>query len=665
MTILHVIGALQPLRVAAAALVQLAATFAVLPPATLRAQPQIHRIGGPNVAAHVQIAPRTGRFWITSGYTSRDSIQLLFGAPTHVTSNVIFRISRGASTEYYCNAPPDEENRPRDPFGAGIPYRPFDAVSAGRDTLALEWRDVGGFDITMRFIPDRDAWAFVNGGDVLVEFDYRLRTGSPPATLGIAVMLDLFNNDRGTSGSEDRAEILSESSYHVAGERSRTFRSPVPAWYLVGKFSAEAPRTRFFGIHRLAGRSRSGAPLDPPQMLTFNRWVDLREAGWDPPATDAPFFDCASFMRWSDLVGEGTIRTAFGLNDAAGNAFAFGYAPSFFAAIAGPASLRRHTPSAPGPTDFTVEAWVVRTSGSSPELRTFRMNVLQNDGKSGLPAWLTLLSAEEVDADVVRDGPVRLVWRYRARGFTADSMLSFQLQSRSADAFWSDLRYGGTAVVRLLWADEKSPSDVTGPLVLRVDSTTAPEHAWTLRTRDRPTGDAFSGIERVTVRSIGADSLVNVRLYLEPASWLPCDSSTITLRITIIDAREPADVVVAVTDCSGNSTVDTLRYRPGVTAAPTQPEPSEALSGRIVPFPCTGPCDGIALELPRPASCPAELRLRSADGRLIEARDVGPQELANGRLPLGAAVSTLPAGLYLVELISSCGTVRVPMMIAR
>ena len=617
----------------------------------------ITRIAGPHVAAHVQTTPRSGRFWITSGYLSRDSLQLLFGSPTQITSTVVFRVERQGSVLYYCNAPEDGEPRPSDPMTGDVAFRPFDALRCTDDTLELEWRDIGGFDITMRFVPDQDAWPFVSGGDMLVEFEHRLRTGAPAATLGILMMLDLYNNDRANAGSEDRAEILSETSYHVPGELPIVHTEPVPSWYLFGRFTPKPPLSRFFGIHRLGGTARSGAMLTPPELVAFNRWASLREVAWDLTGPDGPFFDAAAIVRWGGLRGTGIVRTAFGLNDSLGNDFSFGYSPRTFATLRTGAIIRRD-PIEPGSVrDLFVDAWAINPVGIGGEMRSFRL-LVGHDDRWFMPAWLRLVSVEEVDAWIYRTEPRHLRWHYQIIGGIRDTTLTFRLQMRTETQPWDDLDHGGFATLRILGHDAEPPLDRVAPLLLRVDSTASPERSWTLRTRDRAQRGPQAGIDSIAVHSVGHDTLVNARLFLEPPTWRPCDSTTVTLRVSVIDSSLPASIVIAVVDCHGNAVADTVRYDPVPSAAPMESISVGQGRGRVVPQPCGGDCASAMLELVDVGACDGRLHIITSDGRRIAGRVVTREEMGGGRLAIGALTADLASGFYVAELVSDCATVR-------
>ena len=258
--------------------------------ASLHAQ-TASRIGNQDIAAHVITSPKTGRFWITGGSDYGDSLKFLYASgPSFVTSNIVFRVTRGGVTSYYCNLPSNESpaSKPLDPVThLPIPYVPFDSSYVSADTIALVYRNLAGFYVTLRFMPEKRRTIYDRGSDMLMEFEYIDTFGFQPGELGILMMLDTYNNNATSNsggGTGDNASTLTDKGYYPSGGFGASFTQSMagfPSWYEVGNFTMSRPLNTLLPVHRLVDTSHGGRRLTPPSVMAIGSWIDFRSVGWD------------------------------------------------------------------------------------------------------------------------------------------------------------------------------------------------------------------------------------------------------------------------------------------------------------------------------------------------------------------------------------------------
>src|SRR4051812_2655100 len=108
-----------------------------------------------------------GRFIISAG-PAAGSFLFLF----RITSNVVFKIRSNGQDFYYTNAKDAFGGQPTINGVTPAPNQPFDSLYSSADTIAVIWKNLNGFTITMRLIPEKPTTIYDRGSDVLIEFSY-------------------------------------------------------------------------------------------------------------------------------------------------------------------------------------------------------------------------------------------------------------------------------------------------------------------------------------------------------------------------------------------------------------------------------------------------------------------------------------------------------------
>jgi len=547
----------------------------VLPCTAAFAQNYVH-VGNRFVNAYMVGNPNSltggGRFFIEANDPAKGLVKLLYST----TSCVVFRIQSDSYLYQYTNAKPSNSEQPLDDAtGDPIPYLPFDSIYvASPDTVAVVWKDVHGFRITQRLFTERPRTIYDDGGDVIVEFSYSCDPFRP-GKLGIFLMLDTYNSDaQSAGGSSDRASILTSSGYFPVGGPGRRFEPPlseIPEFYHAGDFTYQSGRllNTVLSIHRLRGYSHGGLPLTTPELFAVGTWPVFRERSWSITGSDVvpAIGDCATALRWSNLVGSGTVRTAFGVTDRSGNNLYHCRDNDIFIDIKTERVVVQDVENGPfTPSQFDVSMWVTNTS---EVIRTYKVTLNQPIGYPSYTGRLTLdpSSAATQSVQLQPHGTGMLSWRLNVVPGIRDVLVQVPL----------DFRYlVGTAggQPRLLrdrcqpriaisgWYDPVvPPEDTLPPPIVRLANTRNPLPTWTFRTFDRHPGfDYDTGLDRIVVDPGSGD---NFRLSYAANPFKRCDTNVnVDIAAEVIDTTRPACISFAVYDCHGNVSRDTVCYSP-------------------------------------------------------------------------------------------------------
>lgn len=551
-----------------------------------RAQRTVENVGNEYIRAHVITASNAGRFWLTTGTRFRDPIRFLFATdPSFVTSNLVFRVSRGAEVNYYCNTP-DNYNyrvgRPAPPTGRAI-YRPYDSLKVTADTLSIYWSGMSGYDIVMRFIPEKRSTIYDDGTDMLMEFSYRLQPFAPAAELGILMMLDTYNSQaaaNGGGGQGDYSSATTSNGYFPVNsiQYNPRFTAPnIPKWYHVGNFLEIDPRNDVFPIHRLTGRSHGGDTLTEPSMFAIGHWDVLKNVAWDLPAIhySSGFSDVATITRWDGLAGEGTVRTAFGLSDKAGNSNFTCRDDRLFVDIAAPRLITQAVKNGPySQPEFDVEMWISNTNESSPATPTIRLQTPINSFPSyPVPGNRLLLDAAATRADTTVYIPprqtVKIRWRLKVNPASTDTLAQLNFFVRhGAGSERRFLEECSPLITVKGWQEPPPPPDTLAPRIELVDFKRDSTLHWDFRIYDRHPRYAWDlGLDD-PIQLLASE---NMSIVMTPGGFPSCDTTqTIAWSATVTDTSRKANATFRAIDCAGNDSIATISYLPRPDTFPPQ-----------------------------------------------------------------------------------------------
>ncbi len=647
-------------RLCLATLALLAVSATRVPP--LRAQ-TVTRIGNDFIAAHVVTSPSWGRFWLTAGSRYADSLRYLYNSGAgFITSNVIFRVSRGGVEHYYGNIPMSFEFRPNDPMTSQpIAFVPFDSLHATNDTLAMGWTNLDGFRVTMRFVPERASDSYSDGGDMLIEFEAHPLSASEKGSVGVMVMLDLVNSDSKVgSQAGDKSSLLASDAYRRSGGRGMVRIAPgdtIPDFYHVGNFGVVEPLNTLFPIHRLRGRSRRGAPLTPPSAFAVGDWNQLRWVAWDVPSTTdtAAFSDIAAIVRWDTIPAAGGVRTAFGQNDRSGNDMFTCRDSTLFVDIRTTRVVYVLDSNAGiQPDSFDVDMLVTNTDVTDSTGATIRLHVLHGvpSQTAGRIRTDSSFGAEHT-VDLAPGASQWLRWRLTVDTIPADTLVPLNFEVHYSG--WTKPQFAPflercAPVVSIVDEPTHSPPerDTLAPIVA-IDVASQTPRSWTVTATDRHHGYAHD---------TGVDSLAvidgyNVDIELQPFDR--CDTaSSAVMNVRVVDVEGLALAVIRATDCRGNEHFDTLSYGGlGASVSDESITPGGDSAMRIIavrPQPLLS-SDGrrdITVSVAAPAGQGGHLRLYDVDGRVMQRFEL-PRAASGASHDVVLHVrDDLPSGAYLL-----------------
>ena len=532
------------------------------------------------VAAHVKMDQNAGRFWISAGSQNGWHRYLYHGskAVQNITSNVVFRVDDGRGAQYFCNTTEDFALGPRPIVGnQEVQFRPYTDIRYTEDTIEVLWEKLSVFDIIMRFVIEDRATIYDDGADVLIEFEYRQRPNFRPGTLSIFLMLDGDNGAAeltGTGGGGDQSSIMTSQGYFPSYSTGRSFKpanlhDTIPLFYHIGNFEY-SPRAsnNLLPIHRLKGFSNGGAPITAPDEMAVGNWKTYRQLAENPISVD-PVGDVATSLEWEGLFGEGMIRTAFGTNNRTGNNVYNCRDVDFFADIRTVRLIEQKEKNGPYvPSEkIAVEMWLTNTSDREvyhPSVRLVTPIIAMPSGIERLKLDPSSPQTQRLTDGVLPRGTRRYVWYMNLDSFPIEEEnveLNFEFRPRDGQPFapFAD----ACSPIITIRPFEPPPTDTLPPVIRRRSSGLDFTYFWTMQTFDRhPNFDYDTGIDFIEILRNDGDRF---RLRITPEPFNQCDvSETVNIRaeVNVSDTTEESRIVYRVWDCNGNSTVDSIVYRP-------------------------------------------------------------------------------------------------------
>ncbi len=543
-------------------------------------QAQYTKIGNQFISAYVVTEPAYGRFYLTSGPGLND-VKFLFGASIDfVTSNIVFRIESAGNTYYYCNTPSQFNFRPA-VGGAGtnyVPFKAFDSLYLSADTMAMGYKGMNGFDVTVRLIPEKVTSQYARGADMLIEFSVKASPFAPAGNLGIFMMLDDFNSEATGSSGDDRSSILTNRGYFPQGNVGKRFQLPfdtIPDWYHVGNFTMDRNMSGKLNttlpIHRLTGRSHNGSPLTTPEMFAVGDWrTHMRDYSWDVISSDVGTVrtnDCATAMRWTNLTGGMTVRTAFGSNDRDGNNMFHCRDSGLFVDIQTERVVEQKVKNGVySPTSFDVTAWVTNLDLSLPKDVQLVLDtpILSDKGKDRL--LLDPSTPASQSYTITQAGQRMYRWRLNFNpAYTDDSAVvqlgfRYKVPNKPGPRLFKDLCSPKITIKR--YADPVPPPvDTVAPAIYRAAPFRNATMNFPFATQDQHNGYIYdSGLDRIVVE---ANDNNNFAFPISPPNFKRCDTTTrVDLMASVIDTSRPARIVFAIYDCRNNVRRDSALFSP-------------------------------------------------------------------------------------------------------
>lgn len=549
----------------------------------------IESTGNNLITANVVTQPNWGKFWLTtSQYYGNKKLLFQNGNTTtddqlRIWSNIVFRTQIGGQTRYHCNVPTDGVYAQFRPLiyntNTQVDYVPFDKVNKVGDKLEIVWNNIDGFQITMRFYPEKTNSPTDNGGDMIMEFDYK--TSVPSASLGVFLMLDCYNEETlGIGGPYSLMSILTSNSYHETGVVGKLFPDPasIPEFYQVGNFKYQYlpnvnPRqfNNTFPVHKLKGKSFGGLSLTEPDTFAIGQWDKFVTSSWGLTNYQTDFDvidDMATILKWVNLSGNGTIRTAFSASLKEINNF---YVcrddrSKLFADIRTVKNITQNSANAPfSPSVVDVEMYLANLS---------KTDTIKN-GKVRLVTPIASLPAN--NGRLQHDGaysPAMQIFNLAPNQVTKITW-KLNLNTTSSDTIANLLFRYDIGAGEFAFQDDCSPSiniipyhvvknDTLAPVIKQTYKATTPKYLWDFDIYDRHTGyNEDSGIRSIQIAPNDNFNITPANVVGAPAPYKLCDTTTtVTLRAEVADSTKPASMVLCVTDCFGNIACDTLKYFP-------------------------------------------------------------------------------------------------------
>lgn len=529
---------------------------------------------------------KSGRFWFATGRQFGYTRYTYHGSkvPESITSNVVFRIQRGNSIIWHCNA-----NNPSGRTG-GAPqtsqgdcrFTPYDEIyrSATGDTIEVRWNDMSGFKVVMRFVSEDPRHEYDDGADILLEWEYEPAEFVPPgSTFGIFLMLDVDNGmifpPFGPPGSSDKQSILTDRKYFNSRDFGGFFQKAfggIPEWYLAGYFEFFEPidgrdEFRTKSVHRLTGTSLGGAPLDEPNEFAIGNWNDFKRLSWliNGDVDSKQIGDVATAMRWENLGTSGKIRTAFGTTSREGNNLYHCGDSSLFVVVRTERVVSQDRVNGPyAPAAFDIEMWLTNLDrgvdrtyeiGIDPAVRSWP----NNDGRMTIGGGAAFREINLAPAQTKK-----LVWRALVNQNSRDTLAELRILFRDTiedripreefeDACRPKISFKGAFV--------PPPEDDRPPVIATIDDGRDVTRWWNLRTFDRHAGFAYdTGLDKIEMVENDGN---NMRMILTPDPFRRCEvSETVRIRLEVIDTTRAARARVLVTDCNGNTASFERSYSP-------------------------------------------------------------------------------------------------------
>lgn len=533
-------------------------------------------VGNPYIQAIITKQNKSGKFWITAG-PEGNTTRFLFRSSDQITSHVIFRIDQtGQAPRFFCNVPDPWMNARPKYQGQEISFLDYDSLYQSPDTVMVIWKNVGGYEVKMRWIPERRLTPYDNGADMLIEWQYEKKAFNN-ITLSIVLMLDGVNSDATnlSGGSGDQSSILTNEGYFPANAVGKRFGNTnnttdrIPDFYHVGNFIYAQPLNTIYPVHRLRGTTHNGTPLTTPTLFAVSDWKHLLDVAWDlPPAVgNANMVDCATFMRWENLAGSGTVRTAFGLNNKSGNDLYTCRDSILFVDIRTKRLVTQKVKNGPyNPTQVLVEMWITNLNTQfdiAPDIRLEVPIQSMPNGTQRLTLDPSTPATQYIQLQERSTG--KLTWLLNIDPASKDTLVKLRFFQKAASNKAEKLfRDGCEPLVTVIGYQDppaNPPPDTLAPILETTDSGRAETAYWKFRTYDRHLGFNYdSGIDSI---QIVRNDNNNFKLEFIPANFKRCDTSlTLNIIASVVDTTKAGHIEFCIHDCKGNSTCRTLLYNP-------------------------------------------------------------------------------------------------------
>ena len=544
------------------------------------ASAQLFTINNGYASIDVKADQKSGRFWFSKQGGQRFTYNGGGSAMT-ITSNVVFRVSRGSLVNWFTNAVDPIGNggeRPKTSNGE-VPFQPFDSlyISPTQDTIEIIYLNLFGLTVTQRFVAEKPRHEYDNGADILMEFDWKPNSSAFPGTsLGIFMMLDHDNANFESTVGSDNSSIITDIGYYPSYDVGVIFQDAfgeIPAYTMTGLFETtgsgvDNAGVSNFSVHRITGTSLGGAPLTTPTEFAIGRWQDFRHLSWfiNGDVSSKGIQDASTAMRWENLGVRGLVRTAFGTPSRGGNNFFHCGDGELFTVVRTERVVRQQELNGPyTPEQFQVEMWITnlhRVSERTPvmQLQTPIVSYPNNDMRLRLdpstPASRTLnLRAQETQ---------KLTWLLNVDSLSNDTLAELQFYYRDTATVNKPLVPFGRncrPLVSFKGAFIPPPPDDRPPVIDRTGSGRDATVWWTFRTYDRHVGYLYdSGLDRI---EITRNDNNNFRLITTPNPFQRCDTNvTVTLRAEVVDTTRAGRLDLIVYDCEGNSRTESVSYSP-------------------------------------------------------------------------------------------------------
>ncbi|MBX7217816.1 MAG: hypothetical protein K1X90_12685 [Candidatus Kapabacteria bacterium] len=536
----------------------------------------IVNVGNPYIQANITKQQKSGKFWITAG-PEGNTTRFLFRGSEQITSHVVFRIDQpGQSPRFFCNVPSPWMN-PRPKYqGQDIPFIPYDSLYQSPDTAMVIWKNVGGYEVKMRWVPEKRLTPYDNGADMLIEWQYEKKAFNN-VTLSIVLMLDGVNSDATnlSGGAGDQSSILTSDGYfpvNVAGKRfgnTNDNTDRIPDFYHIGNFIYSQPLNTIYPIHRLRGTSHNGTPLTTPSLFAISDWQHLWDVAWDlPPAVgNSSMVDCATFARWENLAGSGTVRTAFGLNNKAGNDLYTCRDSILFVDIRAKRLVTQKVKNGPyTPNQVRVDMWITNLNTQfdiAPEIRLQVPIQSSPNGTQRLTLDPSTPAKQYIQLQERSTG--KLTWLLNIDPASTDTLVRLRFYQKPATNKAEKLfRDGCEPLVTVIGFQDppaNPPPDTLAPILEATGSGRAETAYWNFRTYDRHLGFNYdSGIDSI---QIVRNDNGNFKLDIAPPNFNRCDTNvTLNMVASVVDTAKPGHLEFCVFDCKGNRVCDTVIYSP-------------------------------------------------------------------------------------------------------
>jgi len=531
-------------------------------------------VGNRFIEAHVATDQKSGKFWITAG-KAYGGIKFLYQSGPQITSHVVFQVTRGTSVTYYCNVPDPWMNARPTVASQGVQFKPYDSIYTSPDTIAVIWTGVGGFTVTMRFIPERPRSVYDDGSDMLLEFEYENKA-LPGATFAILLMLDGVNGEavsNSGAGTGDKSSIVTDQGYFPVSTFSKKFSGPpndiLPEFYHIGNFRYELPLNTVYPLHKLSGKTHYGTPLDPPTYFAIGDWKQFWDIGWNFPSDlgTRAFEDCATLMRWDGLTSRGKVRTSFGMNNKGSNDMYTCRDDSLFVDIRTKRLITQAVKNGPYDVEtFQVEMWVSNLNHQysvQPAIRIASPISSIPDGTGRLTLDPSTPATQTVQ--LMPRATAKLTWILQVNKASTDTMARLVFYHKmSAKSFEKPFKDGCNPMITVIGYQDPPPNpppDTVPPVIERTGSGRNTTAYWNFRTYDRHLNFKYDeGLDRIQILANDNNNFV---LTMQPDPFPRCDTTVdVNMVASVADTSAAAHLIFAVYDCKGNVSRDTIDYRP-------------------------------------------------------------------------------------------------------